>query len=85
MSGTGSWIVRLDANGNIIWQNRFPGACSTASISEDNGSIILGGEIINNDNVDCIVVKMDLNGSIVWEKTYGGTGTDQINELINRY
>ena len=55
LGGGDSWIVKLDAAGNITWQKSFGGTDSdnTNSIQQtlDGGFIIAGGSRSNNGNV----------------------------------
>ncbi|MBC8046962.1 MAG: SprB repeat-containing protein, partial [Fimbriimonadaceae bacterium] len=93
--GTGGsvdyWVLKLDALGNIIWQNTIGGDqseelfCVTQTF---DGGYILGGMSGSNASGDksenCFsswdywVVKLDAVGSIEWENTIGSYGQDQL-------
>ncbi len=85
--GEDSWIVKLDVNGIIQWQNAFGGTSDERSNSiqqtADRGFIIVGnsysadGDLAGihpaSNDADIWVLKLDSMGSIQWQKCYGGT------------
>ena len=79
------WIVKLDSNQNIEWQNTIGGTGDDRpySISQTaDGGYIIGGLSLSNasgdKSEDCLgfvdywVVKLDASGNIEWENTIGG-------------
>jgi hypothetical protein len=92
--GTDYWIVKLDASGNITWQNTVGGNASDAfrdlTIATDGG-YLLGGYSLSgisgektedsNGDYDYWVVKLDSNGAVQWQNTIGGAGTDYLRDL----
>ena len=85
------WIVKLDANGNIVWQNTIQGAAqdSVASVIEakDGGYYILGTSTsgigydktsVNYGSTDLWLIKVNSSGNVVWDKGFGGTGADVV-------
>ncbi|SRX52873.1 T9SS type A sorting domain-containing protein [Aequorivita sp. CIP111184] len=79
------WIVKLDSNQNIEWQNTIGGTSDDRpySISQTaDGGYIIGGLSISNasgdKSEDCLgfvdywVVKLNASGNIEWENTIGG-------------
>ena len=88
------WIVRLDANGNILWQRSFGGSgddrpnsiCQTSdggyAIGGYSSSGVSGTKTSPNfGNQDIWVVRLDSAGNEVWENSYGGNGLDEISEI----
>jgi len=79
------WILKLDASGNIEWQNTIGGYgyddCRSVSQTTDGG-YICGGESYSDiggdkseDNIgmsDFWIVKLDSTGAVQWDKTIGG-------------
>lgn len=81
------WIVKVDNNGNLLWENSFGG--SGIEISQDIAKTDDGGYIItgntfssdtdvskNNGESDIWLIKIDATGNLVWERTFGGTHFD---------
>lgn len=85
------WIVKLDINGNILWEKTIGGSASdnlTSAIETSSGDIILAG-YSNSDisydktensrgGFDFWVVKINSMGTIIWDKTYGGSGYERL-------
>jgi hypothetical protein len=83
------WIVKIDSNGIIQWQNTIGGSSYDALYSlqsTNDGGYILGGysnSPASGDKsegtsgfVDIWIVKVDSVGVVEWEKTIGGNGSD---------
>lgn len=83
------WILRLDANGTIVWQKTIGGSASDflSSFAPTND----GGYIINSissssasgdksedviGGTDYWIIKLDADGIVEWDKTLGGTDVD---------
>lgn len=94
---TDFWVLKLDAAGNIQWQNTIGGNSNDYLYSVDltnDGGYILGG--VSSSNVsgdktvprydigygDMWVVKLDALGNIQWQQSMGGDETDQITAVI---
>ena len=93
--GDDYWILRLDSNGNILWQKTYGGSaeemlCSVQQTSD--GGFILGG-FSNSDisgdkseesqgGYDYWIIKLNSSGDIVWQNTIGGSGDDNIKSII---
>ena len=88
------WIVKLDANGNKIWDKTIGGSNEDnlqALQQTNDGGYILGGysnSLISGDktendkgNYDYWVVKLDVNGNKIWDKTIGGNNEDRLMSL----
>jgi len=88
------WIIKLNASGNIIWQNTIGANASedleTLSKTLDGGFILGGstgadssGDKTENGfgNYDYWIVKINGNGIVQWDKTYGGDSTDWLNSI----
>lgn len=88
------WIVKLDAYGNIEWQNTIGGDdndyCRSVKQTSDGGYIV-GGYSLSDTTFDkkevCIggddywIVKLDSIGNIQWQNTIGGSNTDNLMSL----
>ncbi|MFN4253922.1 MAG: FG-GAP-like repeat-containing protein [Saprospiraceae bacterium] len=93
--GTDYWVLKLDAAGNIVWQNTIGGSFydELRSMQQTaDGGYILGGwssSGISGDktepnlgsNGDYWVVKLDASGNILWQNTIGGNANDVLRDL----
>lgn len=81
------WVVKLNSNGNIIWQKALGGSQDETAYSiistPDGGYAVTGSTTSANGDVtsnkgrnDIWVVKLDANGNIIWQKTLGGSSDD---------
>ncbi len=93
--GDDYWVIRLNPNGNILWQRTFGGNADDYLFSVQqtiDGGFILGGH--SNSNIsgdktensqgdfDYWIIKLDNSGNIQWQNTIGGNGIDIINKIV---
>ncbi len=84
--GSDVWVLRLDQDGNVVWENAYGGtgddfAYSVQQVS-DGGFIVAGGtRSFGAGNFDDWVLRLDNDGSVVWENAYGGAGDDWANSV----
>jgi hypothetical protein len=90
--GADNWILKLDANGNTLWQKLRGGNdddfLHDIRQTSDGGYIVTGvslsthtGDLLDlatNGIFDSWIYKTDSNGNIVWQKLYGGTNSDYL-------
>ena len=87
-----SWVVKLDASGNIEWEKSLGGKYNDAAYSIqqtiDGGFVIAGSSDSNNGDVsgnhgldDYWIVKLDASGNIEWQKSLGGSSYDFANSI----
>ena len=87
------WILKVNSVGTIEWQKTFGGSGSDVAKSviqtSDNGYIIAGYTNSTDGNVtqfyggfDFWVLKLTNAGNLMWQKSYGGTGDEQANSII---
>jgi len=79
--GGDMWALKLDASGEVQWQETFGGHVDDLAVSllqTSDGGYVLAGETksFGAGDWDAWVLKLDATASVVWEKTYGGTGWD---------
>ncbi|WP_181391743.1 PKD domain-containing protein [Methanospirillum lacunae] len=88
-----AWVVKLDADGNLLWQKCLGGSGDDGTESviqdSDNGYLIAGytasddGDVSgNHGNYDAWIVKLDADGNLLWQKCLGGTGEDDARSII---
>ena len=88
------WIVRLDANGNRLWDKSFGGYDSEflGSLQQiSDGGYILGGSSASevsgsktsprHGTSDYWVVRLDPSGNKLWDKSFGGTDLDALKSI----
>jgi hypothetical protein len=82
-----SWVVRIDANGNKVW-DRTVGSplletAPTITGPTSDGGFILGAEQIppSPRDRDFAVWRLDANGSQIWNRGYGGPGHDKLRSV----
>ena len=92
--GNDFWVVRLDSNGNKLWENEFggPGDDELTCLQQTaDGGFILGGysdsppggtkTSPNYGGYDMWVVRIDANGNKLWDQSYGGVDADELVSL----
>jgi hypothetical protein len=89
------WVVKLDGNGNKVWDKSFGGTGDdylyALQQTSDGGYILGGGSSASSvspgktspsyGGFDYWVVKLDPSGNKIWEQSFGGTGDDNLNSL----
>ena len=87
------WIIRLDADGNIVWQECFPIETSEAfSImkiaSTQDGEFICALQARSltfnsaGYNFDYVVIKINSEGVVQWQKYFGGSADDHVADVV---
>lgn len=89
------WVVKLDANRNIVWDKTYGGTGTdrlTSIIETADGGYLMGGSSDSNisgeknensrGEIDMWLIKIDASGTIVWQKTFGGSKSDWIQSII---
>jgi hypothetical protein len=89
------WIVKLNSNGQKIWDKTFGGGdldIPTTIIATTDGSFVIGGYSYSNisgdksenskGSLDYWIVKLNSNGQKIWDKTLGGAGSDNVATII---
>ena len=91
------WVVKLDINGTVEWQNTIGGNSDDIPkfiIQTSDGGYFVGGNSnsgISGDKTEAAigigslpdywVLKLDNAGNIEWQNTIGGVGSDYLNSI----
>jgi hypothetical protein len=92
---TDAWVVKLSAEGNLLWQKTFGGSGNEyfrSVVATSDGNYVCAGSTTSNDgdvsgnhgNGDMWVVKIDPSGNLLWQKCLGGSqgeGASSIREF----
>jgi hypothetical protein len=85
--GSDMWVVKLSAQGVLLWQKCLGGSleeeCKSLIKTSDGGFLICGSTFSNNGQVsgnhgwvDAWVAKLSASGTIEWQKCFGGSHED---------
>ena len=79
-SGYDCWVVKLDSDGDLVWEKRYGGSGDEQAWSINETStgyfMVAGTNSFGAGLTDIWVLDLDATGNINWQKTYGSTGDD---------
>ncbi len=91
---TDTWVVKLDALGNLIWQKTFGGSdddeAFSIQLTSDGGFIIAGssssldGDLLgiqSHGESDVWVFKLGNSGNLIWQSRFGGSGHESAADI----
>ena len=92
VSGWDYWLVRLDQDGNKLWDKAFDHVggddhCNSLQQTSDGGFILGGSSAAPPDPLgstfapDFWVLRLDSNGEKLWDRPFGGSGDDTLYSL----
>ncbi len=79
-------IAKLTFQNKFIWIKKYSSTneISLIGISEDNGFILRGEELVQSYKDNALIVKIDYDGNIIWDKIFGTTTSlTQVFKVIN--
>jgi hypothetical protein len=81
------WVIKLDAKGNMEWDNNFGGTNWDeiySIIQTKDGNFITTGCVWSKGagRGDVRVAKLDKRGDLIWDKTFGGSENDEAYSVI---
>lgn len=91
------WVIKIDMNGNKLWDKRYGGDSISSSYAlklletHDAGYLIAGwsnSDSLNEKTGNCFggadfwPIKIDSLGNKLWDKTYGGNNTDLLFSVV---
>lgn len=88
-SGAGNadgWLIRTDADGNMIWNRTFGSSTydwlTSVDLAQDDGFILCGIKGTSNALDEGWLIKTDSLGNVQWQRTYGWNDYDQLFSVI---
>ncbi|MFV5685344.1 T9SS type B sorting domain-containing protein [Flavobacterium sp. GB2R13] len=93
----GSYIIKLDSDGNFVFGNYYAEAYAEESTLDNNNNIITTGVVgrtsvdfdagtgvynLNNNSEDIFILKNNSNGGFIWAKNIGGSRYDYPNGIV---
>jgi len=81
------WLVKTDSTGNMLWNRTYGGTGDDKAFAlgpTSDGGYALAGYTVSfgAGSYDFWLVKTDAAGDMLWNKTYGGTGDDEADSLV---
>jgi WD40 repeat protein len=80
---TAAWIVRLDKDGQVLWQQAYGdgvrrAAIATSVVLAEDGGLIVGGLTYAgpDGDRDILIFRTDAQGDVAWDLVLGGVGYD---------
>lgn len=97
--GLDFWVVKLNKNGELQWQNTFGGTLDESAksvVQSSDGSFVIAGETYSHDydaienhanfdnpnNRDYLIVKIDSLGQKIWSRCYGGLKNEYARSIL---
>lgn len=86
------WVVKLDANGNLQWEQNYGGSlvdrAETVQQTSNGDYLVAGfsasqnGDVAENfGNFDFWIIRINASGDLIWERNYGGSNSDWAYEM----
>ena len=63
-------ILRLDKNGNKVWEKSYTGGRAYSITESTDGNLFVAGTAMGGTR-DVRVLKLDKNGNGIWDRSYG--------------
>ncbi|MEA5427362.1 T9SS type A sorting domain-containing protein [Arcicella lustrica] len=88
----GGWIVKINADGNKIWDKAYKDIFLASNgviglrtiIPTSDGGFLLGATSINNTGaIDFWLIKIDAIGNRIWDRIFGGIAEDYLVKVIS--
>jgi hypothetical protein len=74
-------ILRLDENGNLLWEKTYPGDIANIEAIPDEGFVVAGRKYLNDVPYPW-VLKTDLDGNTIWEHVYVGIPDANLESIV---
>jgi hypothetical protein len=80
---TVGWSLRLDQDGNVIWNQTFLEGSGTelrCALNLTDGFLLVGNEFLPSGGENGYVAKINSQGALIWQKIIGG---EDLNKLFS--
>jgi len=79
---TDAWIIKVDSEGNKVWDKTYGGKKNDALYScvETDEGYVFAGETTKKQ-LDAWILSIDTDGEKMWSKTYGGNKKDAFHSV----
>jgi len=84
-NATVGWALKLDKDGNAIWNKTFLEGFGTElryAVNLTDGFLLVGNEFLASGDVNGYVARIDNQGSLLWKTIIGGEKTDKLSSGI---
>ena len=83
-----AWVVKINLDGNVIWDNTYSFAQDTVAksgILSPDGDYMVAGytDPITAGNYRFLLMKITPDGNLVWNQTYGGDGSQEAHSMTS--
>jgi hypothetical protein len=80
-SNPDAWLIKIDANAQMLWQKDFggigdDGAASVVQTGDGGYAFVGQTSSYGAGNSDLWLIKTDSSGNLMWNRTYGGSKMD---------
>jgi len=84
--GMDLWVLKLDSNGDVIWQKTYVGSVYGWAISiqqTSDGGYVLASSTYSLDvgGYDFWILRLDVNGDVSWQRTYSISKSDRLQSI----
>jgi hypothetical protein len=80
------WVMKLDPDGNVLWQKTYGDSDSQEANSivetSDGGYAVAGRSSSPEKDYDFWVMKLDPDGNVLWQKTYGDSNYQRASSIV---
>jgi len=84
--GVNAWVLRVDSQGNIVWDNSYGGNQTEQAndiVQTSDGGFLVVGFTYSFGGFPAWVLRLDSAGGIVWQKAYNSTlGDSEANSVV---
>jgi 5-hydroxyisourate hydrolase-like protein (transthyretin family) len=84
--GYDAWVLKLDGQGAVLWQNAYGGAgydfAASVQPTPDGGYLVAGGtDSWGTGQTEAWVFKLDQDGNVLWDTRFGDAGVESVSSI----